>query len=254
MHERWKDIDMAVSLRFTGYPERAKRIDRELERVGLDTLPLWTFDTPADDLMLRQVRISKAGTPPTAMRKRYFSVSMGHYACWKVCRGLGAEHCLIVEDDVAFPKDLNRLTAALAAVPADYDVALLDKMKSHGTAVDYVRSQLRDRRVNDFWSRGWGEDGPRSTGAYLLSRRGLDLLINRWEDVLKLTPGRPFRVVDCLFGRNRLHAPFNLYVAHPNAAIQAPMEGGITVREFDEDNIFMQFYRDIGVDPEDYAI
>ena len=261
MHRRWKDIDMAVSLRFTGNLERARRVDRELERVGLDALPIWQFPSPVYTFLQTCLPGLDRGM---AGNMGYFNSGFGHYRAWKTCRGLGARHCLVVEDDVRFPRDLDALERGLASLPADYDIAMLDKIKCAHASDEDIASFLASpaSRICDGWIRPWGGCGPRSFAAYMLSEKGMDALIARFESSVSVRPKYKLRVVDGFVSHNWLHADVNICLAHPNLAIQCPAElqdgnasrgYGETSRYADIQDDLVRFYHAIGVNPEDYS-
>lgn len=257
MHERWKGIDMAVSLRFTGSRDRAESLDRELARVGLDTLSIWQFPSPVYPFLRDRLPRLDGGMRGS---RGFFNSGFGHYRAWKTCFELGAGHCLVVEDDVRFMRSLPALDAGLAALPGDYDIALLDKIMCADADADKIARfcAAPEARVCDGWIRPWKFDGaPRSFAAYMLSRKGMSALIARFESSVSARPRWRLRVVDALLRGNRLHADVNLYLAHPNLAEQSlvrtarPSTSGSG--HDSNDGHLARFYRAIGCPPEDYG-
>ena len=190
----------------------------------------------------------------------YFNSGFGHYRAWKTCFELGAEHCLVVEDDVRFIRDPSALDAGLASLPDDYDIALLDKIMCADADDTRIAKfcESPEARVCDGWIRPWKFDGmPRSFAAYMLSRKGMRALIARFESSISGSPRYRLRVVDGLLKGNRLHANVNLYLAHPNLAEQAISRSARPSTSGDghdsADGRLARFYRAIGCPPEDYG-
>ncbi len=242
----WRGFDYKAVCLFTGYKSRAEKVGAELGRVGLgDAARLWQFPTPFDAILRRKVRSAGA-----AGRPGFFNSGMGHYRALKTAYELGAEHSLVMEDDVRFLRDIDLLAEIVADIPVDYDIALLDVIKPVRLTMDEVRSNIGRNMVSRHWCRF---SNMRSFACYAMSRRCMARWIQWWESAFAGTIRHPLRIADQFMRTDkpgRVGMDMNIYHAVPNAAIQAPSgvsnSGGA--------GCFMSFYTELGLDPSSYAI
>lgn len=235
----WSRFDFKAACLFTGYRHREEGLFRELERVGLgDAMPLWQFPCPMDRIFMRRIQ--------GGMRQRigFFNSGMGHYRAIKTAYEMGAEHCLVIEDDVRFLKDMDLLAEIVSDIPAGYDVALLDMLKPMKTSIAELIGARSRNMVNKHWCRFWNL---RSFACYAMSRRAMAQWISLWEGAIRT--GGKLRIADQYLRGDRMK-DMKMCYAIPHAAIQAPAgrcnSGG--------DGCMMGFYRDIGLDLNAYAI
>lgn len=242
----WKKFDKVFTLAFTGLPDRARLLDAELERVGLKAERIWQFPTPYDRA-IQSVVWCGGGMQCIP----YFNSGMGHYRAVKTAYELGARTCLILEDDIRFLKDLNRLEETVDSTPEDWSVALLDVLKADKDPISIVQRSVLQDHVNPHWCRSWGN--PRSFGCYALTRPAMEWLIGRIENPV-LHPGEIKLInVDLSLRQDRVAPGLNIYYAAPNAAIQVCIGDGNFNSAKGNLNKYYDFYRAIGVKIEDYA-
>lgn len=239
--EIWNRFDFKAACLFTGYRHREGPLKNELERVGLeDTRILWQFPTPFDEVLKRRV-YGRMG-----LKKGFFNSGMGHYRAIKTAYELGVGHSLIMEDDVRFLSDVERLADIVKDLPEDYDIALLDTFKPQKMPL----SECVENRTKNMVSRHWCRfSSMRSFACYAMSRKAMCRWISLWEDAF-VRRQQPLRVADQYLNQDRIGRDMNLYHAVPNAAIQAPagMSNSGSAGCFD------CFYRDFGIDVSEYAI
>ena len=240
--EIFDKFDFKAAVGFTGYAERAKMMDGEFDRVGLNGVyRIWNFPCPFDNVLqnhLNHVRfMDHAG---------FFNSVMGHYRAIKTAYCLGSERCLIMEDDIRFLKDLNRLQDIVNDIPADADIALFDVLRPRKIPLPDFVSHIQSDRVSRFWVKF---ENARSAGCYSLSRKAM----KRWIDALEspaLGNGGKMRLADQYF--NLAHTGFDLkaYHASPVAARQVLIGSGQSNSGFSE---LDSWYKSIGCNPEAYG-
>ena len=241
----WDVFDKVFTLGFTGLPLRAELMDAELSRVGLAAERIWQFPTPYDRALQRTVRC-KAGMQSIP----YFNSGMGHYRAVKTAYELGAETVFVVEDDIRFLKDLDRLARTVEAMPDGWGVCLFDVLKADKDDISTVRASVARDKANAFWNRSWGN--PRSFGCYAMTRTAMRWLIGRIEAPLSI-PGFPLINVDLNLRADRVDPGIDVYYAAPNAAIQVCVGDGNFNSANGNLNKYYDFYRSIGVDIGNYG-
>lgn len=218
MTECWNRFDRKTALCFTGNKDtRVPSLKKELNRVGLvDAEIQWQFPSPLDKILLRGMRHAA-----DVECRGYFNSSMGHYRAIATSYHLGCEHCLILEDDIRFYKDLSKIEECIDSIPEDYDIALLDCFFRHwkpGTVNAEVMQGYRDnRKVNEFWSEF---DKLYSLGCYALSRRGMERMMFCFEAVETAKRIGKMRIGDHYLNRDMLGSETRMYFCRKNVAIQ----------------------------------
>lgn len=217
----WDRFDRKVVLCFTGLKARAPKIVEETDRVGVNGLDVqWQFPSPLDKTLLRGMR--HIGVLDAKIG--YFNSSMGHYSAIARSYHLGCQSVLVMEDDVRFLKDTAQISQALASIPADYDVALIDSFFKHWEkdAVNAdVMAKWREERAANKW---WAEfDSLYSLGCYALSRRGMERMMFAFEAVETKPSIGKMRIADHFLSRKVLGEDSRLYFARKNIAIQREM-------------------------------
>ena len=240
----WDRFGRKTLLAFTGYKERAPGILKELDRVGMEDVDvLWNFPSPFDGTI--QNRLSHVRLMD---RIGFFSSVMGHYRAIKAAYCLGEQRCLVMEDDVRFLRDLDKLYEIVQALPDDYDIALFDVMRPQKIPEsDFVR-HIKDDRVNKYWIRFVNA---RSAGCYSLSRKAM----KRWIDAFEspaMGKGGKMRLADQYFNIAHVGSDLKVYHAAPTAARQMIIGSGINNSGFKKEGLD-SWYRAIGCDPDAYG-
>jgi len=242
----WDRFDRKVVLYFTGNKDtRVPGMEKELARVGLeDADRQWQYPTPLDGVFLRSVR----HIPCLEQKIGLFNATMGHYRAIATAYHLGCESVLIIEDDIRFLKDKSDIEDSVAAIPEDYDMALLDSFyRTWGDkkANSSEMSSWRDgRKANDLWSEF---DMLCSGGCYALSRRGMKRMMFAFEAVETRKGIGKMRVSDHFNNRSILGADTRMYFARKNVAIQRDMGASNTPA-----SEITGEYLDMGLDLDEY--
>ena len=136
---------------------RYNSIIKELDRVGILTSGIFEFVYDVDhkykDIMHNIIPADWID------RKQSKILTIIHYKIWKICKELNFNRVLILEDDVAFLKDINKLKEYLETTNF-YDITLFD----------YTNS-TDDNSVNSFFS----------TACYSINKLGADVLSYNFE-------------------------------------------------------------------------
>ena len=239
-NDMWLRFDFVAACLFTGYRQREKPLKTELERVGLgNAMIMWQFPTPFDDALKR---FTHGGI---SLRTGFFNSGMGHYRAIKTAYELGSCHCLIMEDDVRFMKDTDRLSDIIKDLPEDYDIALLDTIKPQKLSIKECVDNIRRNMVSKYWCKF---SNMRSFACYSMSRRAMSRWISLWEDAF-IRNGQRLRIADQYLNSELIGRDLKLYHAVPNAAIQAPIGKSNSGSE----GCFNGFYHDFGVNVSEYA-
>lgn len=236
--ETFKRFDFKATVNFTGYADRAKLMDDEFLRVGLDDVyRIWNFPCPFDKVLqdrLNHVRLmGNIG---------FFNSVMGHYRAIKTAYCLGAQQCLVMEDDIRFLKDLNMLGDIVKDLPEDYDVALFDVLRPQKIPLPEFVKHVKADRASKYWVRF---TNARSAGCYALRRKAM----LRWIDAVEspaLGKNGKMRLADQYFNMAHIGLDLHAYHAAPVAARQVLVGAGKSNSGFSD---LDAWYRSIGCDP-----
>lgn len=217
----WNRFDYKAIPRFSGYAERGESLFREFCRIGITNVrEFWNAGSPYDALLLRTI-------PATRMFHkvpRWLSTTLTHLQMAKVGLDLGAEHMLLMEDDVRFLRDIGTLEEVVRTLPEDFDLAMFDYFPSGKAEKDpSFAPSLAGRQVPGapLWSRG-GVARFRSAACYALSRKGAKRYVELLEGAAR--GAWKMRICDQFLGRMMVEEDLRTYYAYPNAAIQALFE------------------------------
>lgn len=241
----WDRFDRKTVLYFTGNRgSRVPAMENELSRIGLEGAERqWNFPCPLDRT-IRKMIPHEGGVE----RDGYFNCSMGHYRAISTAYHLGAEHALFMEDDIRFLNDTSEIECAVAALPDDYDVAMMDWFcikKRDGSGIALARGWRDERRVNAYWSEF---DRLFSAGCYALSRIGMERIMLGFELSATDRKNGKFRIIDHYMDRNVIGNGARMYFAGKNIAIQREI-GSSNSSGYD----IAEKYKALGIRMEDYA-
>lgn len=238
----WDRFQRKTVLTFTGYRDRAEAVMSEIARVGMSSVNVqWQFPNPFEEILVRHLSHKKG-----LDRQGYMNCTMGHYSAIKTAFCLGMETCLVMEDDIAFLKDIGEMEAIVCALPEDYDVAMLDWFAtSPGYPPESVKKCIRDKSVNRYWAKF---DAVRSCGCYALSRRAMEKLI--WLNEAAVTNPKigKMRICDQFFEKRFMGDGMRMYLSKKNVAIQRHT----MVHNSNFDMISMA-YKSMGIDASEYG-
>lgn len=184
----WKGkFDRIWCISYTGYPERRKPLERELDRVGIlgSGVLEWhyTFKSIFDNILFDVTKRLKTNNCEDVGS---LACSLAHYHCIKSSYGLGDERCLIMEDDIRFLKDVGEVCDIVDGLPDNADIVLFDHMWNaveHHDHDEFVRNPTGIyERVGKHYRRfGMLLGG----SCYSLSRKAMKTMVGMYETVFE---------------------------------------------------------------------
>ena len=209
----WDNFDYVGVVCYTGYKDRAESLLHELKRVGLGEKAHIHWDVPSP---FRDKLYSAVKKSPFCSRGGCFYMMVSHYNIIKTAYELGCKSVLVMEDDIRFLKDFNKVYELLSSIPLDYDHLMLDRNKlSNQECSVFSNVGGKDTGWYQFSELG-------STGCYALSRRGMKRYIELVEDDvlhgMVRNPDYYFR--SGIDGRVFWDESYKRYFCYPNIAVQ----------------------------------
>lgn len=190
----WDRFDKIACIHFLPYMEERYDIMRsELDRVGILNCGrfFWEFTTP--NPIYDYIRIpAEKNSRDKGITKSTKVYTLQYYSLLKKLQYFGHEHVLILEDDAAFLKDVDRLGEIVKAAPEDYDILNLDPFRRRGWlgAGKGYWGHYYDMDGNEVPYDYSGDDKflrydsvVYQTSAMAYSRRGIDHILNRMDEV-----------------------------------------------------------------------
>lgn len=170
-------FDSVVILNLSSRKDRRDILEKQLEALGFpkpgtDELIRYNYTVhfPYNGLIASAFVQSKHGqfTKPNE-----YDCARNHYNIVKTCYELGNEHCLVLEDDILFMKDENRILEYLENVPEDYDI-----LQFGGFTVDprWLTYKQEAEESGELWVKH-KHTGIWNCSMYALSRRGMEFYI-----------------------------------------------------------------------------
>lgn len=124
-------FDKIIVLHYVKNTERKVKLDKELDRIGINQCKNLEFyydvDTPYDEAMFQNIMLHYPSHPETH-RLSYKKASFHHYRIIKIAYEQGCNRILILEDDACFLKNLEKLLYLFECTPKDADIVLYDKL------------------------------------------------------------------------------------------------------------------------------
>jgi len=134
---------------YAPYKERRQKLIEELKRVGIidrdddPAHPFFSFHLTVDNKFEENLLHTSWFRHPS-QNKRFnrgaLSLAMGHYHVMKEALALGYKRILVIEDDIAFLKDLEKIADIIYSIP-DGDIVMFDKITP--------QKDLYDELLND---------------------------------------------------------------------------------------------------------
>jgi hypothetical protein len=204
----WDRFDFRMVQMFSGHPKRTVGIREELKRVGCGAQEFWESPHPFYAFAKKLFMYSGDGV---------FNATLGRYRLMKVAYDLGAQHLLVLENDLRFLRDVGDLHRRIDEIPEDYDFAALSWQLHNGGEKDWDR--LKEQSVNQG---GWAKKviGACGFAAYAVSRRFLKWLIWKMDNA---AAGKD-RLTVCDLYMDRTPHEFNLYLPIPPLAVQGTVD------------------------------
>ena len=189
----WSRFDKIACIHYLPYMnERFSIIRSELDRIGVMNSGkfFWEFTTPNPIYDYIKIPASK-NSHDKGITKATKVYTLQYYSLLKKLQHFGYGHVLIFEDDVAFLKDLDRLATIVKSAPEDYDILNLDPFRRDGWlgAGKGYWGHYYDLKGNEV-KRTWDGDlylrynsVVYQTSAMAFSKRGIDHILNRMDEV-----------------------------------------------------------------------
>lgn len=233
----WDKFEFKSVLGYVGNKDRMELLKKEFARVGMtDYQILWNFDSVFVDKLFRVVPMKKNRKPSI------FNNALGHYRMIKTAYQLGCKNALLMEDDIRFLKDKNKLEKIVDCIPEDYELALLDSIKDGWNDTP---------KVNDYWSI---LDKGTSAACYAVNRTGMQRIIQIYEHSITERNGSIYPS-DTFFRKEIMEIPkpvsvTKMYYAPLNAARQVKVLDSKTNTNYDR---WSEFYEMRGCNRELYG-
>lgn len=240
--QMWSRFGRKTILYFTGYKDsRVPSMEEELARVGMDNVDRqWQFPTPFDDVFFRCMKHIPDLT------KSMLNLSLAHYRAVATAYHLGFDTALIMEDDIRFLKDKERLGEIIDSLPEDYDIAMMDAIpRFDKNDFDRYLYWKNECRLNENWAHF---DRMYSTACYAVSRKGMERLMFCVEAIEKRPMIFMMRNPDHFMDRHIIGKDAKMYFSINNACIQSENKDCLTNTGFAKES-----YEKMGVDPGMYA-
>lgn len=174
MNNIWNKFNRKVVLCYTGYKERYESVRSELQRIGMGDVE-FRFDFPSP---LKDILKDHINTTNFTKNIGPFSCVIAHYSVIKQTFELGYDNLLIMEDDIRFLRDLDRISAIVETLPPDYDYAQFEKAKPYEMPMSEWLALKNGPHVNKYWL---PFTNLRGGGCYALSRKGMKHMIDEFE-------------------------------------------------------------------------
>lgn len=207
----WDRFDVKFLLCCTKYKTRYESVAPELARVGItDYIVQWDVpQTPIKDILRAHIK-----TNQFLSHLGPFSCCLNHYRAIKTAFELGANSCLILEDDIRFRRNLDFIRETHFLLPSDYDYAQFENVKPWEMSFQEYFSLKDKNLVNKRWRRF---SNLRGGGCYALSRRAMQRMI----EILELhISGKKTPLVINDYYVSQIGG-INKYFCYPNVAVQA---------------------------------
>lgn len=180
-----ENFDRIFCIHYIPNKERLNDITSELDRVGIlkSSHFQWKYSTSYGKIQEKLfTQLTKKKKIALDSSKR-MNAALAHYACIKEAYESGAENVLILENDVTFLTDIEKIKKMVVSKP-DRDVILFDYMPANTRNVKKKLLQLKLRRINDYANFGKG-DVLYYASCYALTRKGMEHIIKNQEAVLR---------------------------------------------------------------------
>lgn len=212
MENMWNRFDKIVCIHYLLFKEqRFENCKSELERVGILNLPQFEWEFTVPNKFYEYIKFpDKKGSGAKKFSLQY---TFHYYTLLKKLQYLGYNNVLILEDDIAFRKDLKEIRTLLEATPEDYDIMNYEPFrrkgwKGNGKGCWGKYYDLNGNLVNQNWCE---ELVMRynsiiyDTGMIAFSKRCIDHIVNRLETEAAKT-------IDCYtWGENGEMNGYNTY-------------------------------------------
>lgn len=229
-------FDRIYCVHYLPAKNKLPRLLKELERVGIMDSGLlewrYTVPCPYDELLFQRYKSAQCD------KVAYVNLALGESKMLYEALHFGYERILVLEDDVAFLKDMEEARRIIEAAPWDYDILQFDKFAGN---LEVYKAYLRERVMNERWfdGKGWNFT---SAACFSLSRLGMAEMLNV-QNERTLSPDW------CWMYMTRS----KYAVAVENLAVQI-VYGDCGNLQYQSVDLLHRCYRDAGVDYANYSV
>ena len=139
----------------------------------------YTVPNPFDAMLLETPYFKSLHEHNMRFNQGALNLAMGHYHVMKEALGLGMRRILILEDDVAFLKDIDTIVNMLDNFPGDGNIVLFDKVCPMHMKSEY--EQAIENKINDYYAPYDHNLILWTTGCLALDRGGMEHIIECQE-------------------------------------------------------------------------
>lgn len=211
-----RNFDRAYCFHFLPQTAKLPRLEEELKRAGLTDSGIlrmrYTSPSRYDEVLLRYANESGA-----AMNAGCVNLGIEALHTLEEAFASGCRRILILENDVAFLRDIGAIGVTLDAMPADADVWQMDNFVAPGCGAQF-RWLRENRREGDRFFNACGATFY-SGACFALSRRGMETM----RDILRVALQPP----DSCFAEMERRGCKRV-VADTNVAIQLVYAGSVS--------------------------
>ena len=169
-----------------------------------------------------------------------FDVAFQHYLIWNDVVTNNYQRVLIMEDDVCFLKDIEKVKELLKDFPQHYDIVLLDRVCPFRDMY-YVNEQIQENKINqNYFSCGEYLKSNWTAACYSITQNACKFLMKEQEEK-GFCPADERLWIN--FAEKQKLGLKSAY-AKKNIAVQNPI--------FDKDQYHWKYYKQIKINPTEY--
>lgn len=209
-HLNWAAFcDKIYCIHCANYTDRMQGLESEFRRVGIWDSGILeikvNYKNPVDDFLK-----SMTGVNPCSLCMPLFIES---YRILAEAKYKKLNRIAIIEDDVRFLKDQNKISSILDAMPEDYNCYQFSKISCKSPKVAENWERCKNDCINDFFVRGDGRE-IWSGAFYILSSEGISQLL----EIMSHNARNP----DGLF-----HLMSKVAISKDDVVIQKPLKNSV---------------------------
>ena len=238
---KWrKTFSHVYCVSYAPYKDRRESLFKELARVGIvhgdydvgSPTPFfsihYTVPNPIEALLL-----SHPDFKWPKYNKRFnrgaLNLAMGHYSVMKEAMSLGHLRILVIEDDIAFLKSLDKIAEILDGIPLEADLIMYDKVTNWKEGWDYVLEN--SKTVNGLYVKLSAKNVLWTTSCYSVTSKAMNHICESQEKCFNVADfyTNDFVASDQYGARMLLmHQGIKRYSSVTNLACQKPSEETIS--------------------------
>lgn len=233
-------FDCIYCIHYIPDTRKLPRLISELKRTGIYDSGIlnmrYTCPSKWDEIIFNYERDHENNIIPS---KSFVNICLEVRKCLAESIAFGNRRILLLENDVAFLKDIHELNSLLELTPKGYGIVQYDKFVNNGYEQDY-RNRLEHNRINDSYFTG--------TGGFFTSAACIGLFDSGITEMKRLMD---YNIWPTDIAPQAMNCGYAVSIK--NLAIQVFFNGSFSVDEHGID--FMHtVYKNCGVDYSEYAV